>query len=255
MGKKALAAVSFGTTYPQARQAIDKIRNRLALEFPDYDIYRTFTSDTVIKHLAEKENIIVPTLPTLLETLRKQGYEEVRCQSLHVVPGREYSKMREQLSPYRQNFSRLLVGKPLLWDTPDYLRVTRELLSVMPHLADDEAYVFLGHGTAHPANAAYALIENCFRYHGAERVYVGTIEGFPHWDYIHARLDKCHVTRVYLAPFMIVAGDHAQHDLENDWKNRLESEGYEVETQLRGLGELDAIGAIFADHCRAAEAL
>lgn len=255
MSKKALVAVSFGTTYPEARRAIDTIEKKLAREFPNYDIFRVFTSNMIIRHIAENENIVVPTLSALLETLREQGYEEVRCQSLHVVFGQEYSKMQEQLLQYRHDFPRLLVGKPLLWDTPDYLRVTRELLSVMPRLSDDEAYVFVGHGTAHPANAAYALTENCFRYHGAERVYVGTIEGFPHWDYIHERLDKRNVARVYLAPFMIVAGEHAQHDINDDWKNRLESEGYAVEIQLSGLGELDAIGAIFADHCRAAEAL
>jgi len=255
MTKKALAAVSFGTAYPKARRAIDAIENQLAQAFPDYDIYRAFTSDTIIKRIAENENNTVPTLPVLLNTLREDGYEEALCQSLHVIPGREYSKMREQLSTYRKDFSRLLVGKPLLWDTPDYLRVTRDLLSVTPPLAEDEAFVFVGHGTDHPSNAAYALIENCFRYHGAERFYVGTIEGFPHWDYIHARLDKRRVSRVYLAPFMIVAGEHALHDIENDWKNRLESEGYEVETLLRGLGELEAIGSIFVDHCRIADAL
>ena len=64
---------------------------------------------------------------------------------------------------------------------------------------------------------------------------------------------------MHLAPLMIVAGDHAHNDLageeEDSWKSRLESEGYTVETHLRGLGELDAVGEIFVGHCRAAEAL
>ncbi len=96
-----------------------------------------------------------------------------------------------------------------------------------------------------------------FRYHGAERVYVGTVEGFPHFDYVLARLNRREVTNVHLAPLMIVAGDHAQNDLageeEDSWKSRLESEGYGVEIHLTGLGELDAVGDIFVDHCKQAQ--
>ena len=33
-------------------------------------------------------------------------------------------------------------------------------------------------------------------------------------------------------------------------KYSLESEGYQVQTHLYGLGELGAVGDIFVDHCR-----
>ena len=171
----------------------------------------------------------------------------------------EYEKLMEQLRAFRGRFTRLSAGAPLLWDTQDYLRLTRALLERMPRLAEDEAFVFMGHGTEHPANAAYALVENCFRYQGAERVYVGTVEGFPHLDYVLARLSRREVTNVHLAPLMIVAGDHAQNDLageeEGSWKSRLESEGYGTEVHLTGLGELDEVADIFIDHCKQASPL
>lgn len=257
MSKKALMVVSFGTTYPDARRAIENLEERLCAAFPDYDFYRAFTSRMVARKIEKEEGVYIPSPAELLEQLAAGGYEEVRCQSLHVIFGQEYEKLMDQLRPFGGRFERLLAGEPLLWDTQDYLRLTAALLGQMPRLAEDEAYVFMGHGTEHPANAAYALVENCFRYHGAERVYVGTVEGFPHLDYVLARLNKCEVTNVHLAPLMIVAGDHAQNDLageeEDSWKSRLESEGYTVETHLTGLGELDAVGDIFIDHCRQAE--
>lgn len=254
MGKKALVVVSFGTSMPQARCAIENIEERLRAAFPDYDFFRAFTSGMVARKIEREEGLHIPAPEELMEQLATEGYEEVRCQSLHVIFGQEYEKLLAQLRPYCGRFARLLIGRPLLWDTEDYLRLTRALLAEMPHLAPDEAYVFMGHGTEHPANAAYALVENCFRYHRAERVYVGTVEGFPHLEYVLARLDAHEVTHVHLAPLMIVAGDHAHNDLagdeEDSWKNRLESEGYTVETHLRGLGELDTVGEIFVSHCR-----
>ena len=55
-----------------------------------------------------------------------------------------------------------------------------------------------------------------------------------------------------LAPFMIVAGDHAQNDLAGDdpdsWMNLLSSGGYEVTPVLKGLGEYPEIRQILVDH-------
>lgn len=257
MGKKALMVVSFGTSVPQARRAIEQVEEQLRAAFPDHDFFRAFTSGMVARKIEREEGVRIPAPAELLERLAADGYDEVRCQSLHIIFGQEYEKLLAQLAPFRDRFARLLVGQPLLWDTADYLRLTRALLAEMPQLDEDEAFVFMGHGTEHPANAAYALVENCFRYHRAERVYVGTVEGFPHLDYVLARLDAHEVTRVHLAPLMLVAGDHAVNDLageeEDSWKSRLESEGYTVETHLRGLGEFAAVGDIFVDHCRAAQ--
>lgn len=259
MGKKALVVVSFGTTYPEARKAIEKLENSLHTAFPEYDFYRAFTSGMVIRKIAQEEAVIIPTPAQLMERLAGAGYDEVLCQSLHVIFGQEYEKLLSQLAPYCSRFRRLQVGKPLLWDTEDYLQLVRALLCNMPRLAGDQAFVFMGHGTEHPANAAYALVENAFRYQGAERVYVATVEGFPHLDYVLARLEKNKVTKVTLAPLMIVAGDHAQNDLageeEESWKSRLQHEGYEVEVLMRGLGELDQVGGLFVSHARAGQSI
>ena len=62
-------------------------------------------------------------------------------------------------------------------------------------------------------------------------------------------------THVHLAPFMIVAGDHATNDMsgedDDSWKSILEKEGYSVKCTLKGLGEIQAVRDIFIRHTRA----
>lgn len=252
MVKKALAVISFGTSYPDARAAIEQIENALAGARPDYDFYRAFTSGMIIKKIEREEGVRIPTPEELMQRLAGEGYDEVICQSLHVIPGHEYEKMCAQIEPFRTKFRRLEIGKPLLWDAADYQRCARALIEHMPRLADNEAFVYMGHGTDHPSNACYALMENTLRFRGAERVYMATVEGFPNFDYILRRLHRHEITRVYLAPFMIVAGDHAQNDLagdeEDSWKYLLLQEGYDTEESLTGLGEYAEIAALFAAH-------
>lgn len=250
MAKKALMAVSFGTSYPRARADIAQIEAVLQKARPEYDFFRAFTSGMIIRKIAKEEGISIETPEALAARLAQDGYEEVICQSLHVIPGNEYEKLCEQLEKNR--FKRLEIGKPLLWQDTDYLRCGRALLGHFPKLAQDEALVFMGHGTDHQANASYALMENTFRFLGAERVYIATVEGFPNFDYILRRLHKREVNKVYLAPFMIVAGDHAQNDLageqEDSWLSMLQKEDYEVEVLLRGLGAFPEIAELFASH-------
>lgn len=249
--KKALAVISFGTSYPDARRAIERLERALAAARPDYDFYRAFTSGMIRRKIAREEGQIIPSAGELMQQLAAAGYDEVVCQSLHVIPGNEYEKMCAEIAPFRGKFAALPIGKPLLFDSADYERCCRALLPQLPALAADEAFVFMGHGTDHFANAAYALAENTFRALGAERVYIGTVEGTPDFAYVESRLRARQIRKVYLAPFMIVAGDHAQNDLAGEadsWRARLSQAGFATEVILRGLGEYEAIAQLFIEH-------
>ena len=54
-------------------------------------------------------------------------------------------------------------------------------------------------------------------------------------------MKKAGYQKVVLAPFMIVAGDHANNDLAGDeadsWKSVFEAAGFSVRCVLKGLGE------------------
>lgn len=48
--KKAILVVSFGTSYPETREkTIEACEKRVAHEFPDYTVFRAFTSNKIIK--------------------------------------------------------------------------------------------------------------------------------------------------------------------------------------------------------------
>ena len=115
----------------------------------------------------------------------------------------------------------------------------------------------MGHGSEHFANGAYCQMENMLRYMGHENVYVGTVEGFPGIDYVMQRMKRKGFQKVFLAPFMIVAGDHARNDLggdeEDSWKSILVEAGYEVDVILKGMGEIDDIAEMFVEHAKKAE--
>ena len=61
--------------------------------------------------------------------------------------------------------------------------------------------------------------------------------------------------KVILAPFMIVAGDHAKNDLAGDdpesWYSQFKAAGFETEAVLKGLGEYPGIRKLLVEHLRA----
>lgn len=63
--------------------------------------------------------------------------------------------------------------------------------------------------------------------------------------------------KVILAPFMIVAGEHAKNDMageeKDSWYSRFCAAGYEVETVVKGLGEYPGIRRILAEHLAEAD--
>lgn len=259
MEKKALLVISFGTTYSVAQHAIGQIEDCLAAQFPEYDCYRAFTSGMVIAKLRREQGIEVWNPEQAMEALKEKGYQQVLCQTLHVIPGQEYDKMRSMLRKFQGDFESILVGRPMLFFKEDYEISAKALLQAMESLEEQEALVLMGHGTEHFANSAYSQLEHMFYFLGHERVFVGTVEGFPGLDYVLKRLAKHDIKKVRLAPFMIVAGDHARNDLagaeEDSWKSILESKGYETETWLHGLGEIPAIGTLFSEHLKKAQEL
>ena len=66
-----------------------------------------------------------------------------------------------------------------------------------------------------------------------------------------------HPSKVILAPFMIVAGDHAKNDMAGDdpdsWYSQFAAAGFEVEAALKGLGEYPGIRRLLVEHLKAAD--
>lgn len=254
--KKAVLVVSFGTSYKETREkTIKPCEELIASTFEGYDFYRAFTSNMIIRKIARIENIKINNPIEALEELVAAGYEEVVVQTLHVICGEEYCKLKEQVESYKDRFKKIVLGRPLLTQIEDYKAAVEAVKVQLPILKEGESVVFMGHGTEHEAHSAYCALDYMFEQEDLP-IYVGTVEGYPEIGEVIKRLRKAEVKKVYLMPFMLVAGDHATNDMagdeEDSWKSILEAEGFEVECVLKGLGENPNIRKRFLAHAQEA---
>lgn len=255
LGRKAILAVSFGTTHLDSLDAaIGAVERRIGSENPGYEVRRAFTSSIIVKKLNGR-GFQVDGVDAAVKRIRDQGFSELVVQPLHLIPGDEFEKMLAELAPHRSAFARVAVGRPLFDGEGGYRAVLDAVMSGFPRLDPGEALVLMGHGTGHPSDAAYSRIQATLDAMGLP-VHVGTVEGAVTLDDAMARLRSARVAKVIVAPLMLVAGDHAKNDMAGDepdsWASRLRAEGFAVRIVMRGIGELPAVQAIYADRVKAA---
>ncbi|MCC8067527.1 MAG: sirohydrochlorin cobaltochelatase [Clostridiales bacterium] len=254
--RKAILVVSFGTSYEKTRKkTIDQIENRMRERFPDYRIYRAWTSGMIRRKIEKRDGICIQDVKGALEQMAADGMTEIVVQPTHVINGIENDQMLACVNACRHLFVRVSVGMPLLTTQEDNVRIARVILEELCP-KKDEVLVLMGHGTEHYANSVYAALDYLFKDMGYPNVFMGTVEAYPALDSLMRRVKEQNPGRVLLAPFMIVAGDHAENDLagadENSWKSRFEQAGFEVSCILKGLGEYEGVREMLLEHARAA---
>lgn len=253
--KKAILVVSFGTSYQETRdKTIGAIEKQIKEAYPDYDIKRAFTSETIIKKLKERDKINIDNVLEAMEKLKKEEYKTVICQPTHIINGIEYDKMVSQVNKFKKSFDKIKFGNPLLSTDEDYNKIVKAMNEENKNISNNKAIIFMGHGTSHFANSAYAALDYRFKAYGKNNIFIGTIEGYPDIDTVLKQMKQSNIKKIILMPFMIVAGDHALNDMSgkenNSWKNIFESEGFKVETIIKGLGEYESIRNIFVEHVK-----
>lgn len=248
---KAILVVSFGTSHLDTlEKTITAIEQKVAKSFPDYAVYRAFTSQMILNKLQREESLHFYNIKEAMEQMAEDGIETVIAQPTHIINGLEFDKMKSDLMEYTNRFQRIRVGKPLLSSVEDYKKAIHALMAEV-ELHDGEYLVLMGHGTDHHANSAYPSLEYTLHSLGYDRVLVGTVEGFPDFRNVKKKLESEEVNKVILMPFMIVAGDHAKNDMageEDSWKTDLEDAGYDVKAVCTGLGEIEGIRNIYIEH-------
>lgn len=250
--KKAVLVVSFGTSYEETRKkTIEACENKIAEKLEGYDFYRAFTSNMIINKLKKRDNIIIDNPVQALQKLADMGYQEVVVQTLHIICGEEFNKLKDQVKEFESKFERIVLGRPLLTTIDDYRETVEAVRKQLEIINPQEAVVFMGHGTNHESHSAYPAIEYMLRDSGLNS-YVGTVEGYPELEQVMKKLKEDKINTVDLLPFMLVAGDHAINDMASDeedsWKTILESEGFKVNIHLQGLGENPYIQDKFVRH-------
>ena len=248
---KGILVVSFGTSHLDTMEkTITVIEQDIARQFPEWSVYRAFTSRMIVRKLKRTENMEIDTVEEALRRMAADGISEVIVQPTHIINGIENDRMMEDLMEHMSLFRKIRVGKPLLSSVDDYKKAIHAVMSEVG-LETGEMLVLMGHGTDHHANAAYPTLEYTFHALGYNQVLVGTVESFPELKNVMAKLGIAEKKKVALMPFMLVAGDHAKNDMageEDSWKTELEDAGYAVRVILKGLGEFEGIRKIFLEH-------
>ena len=279
IGENELLVVSFGTSYNDSRvEDIKGIEDALAKAYPDWSVRRAFTAQIIINHIQARDGEQIDNVEQALQRAVDNGVKNLVIQPTHLMHGSEYDELMEAVEEYEDQFEYLAVAEPLLGEVGDDATVINEdkeavAIAVMEEAVADSGYesleaaaedgvafVLLGHGTSHTAKVSYSQMQTQMEELGYENVFIGTVEGEPEGtdaESIIAAVEAAGYTKVVLRPFMVVAGDHANNDMagddEDSWLSLFEASGSfeSIETQIEGLGRIEAIQELYIEHTAA----
>ena len=239
--KKAILVTSFGTSHRDTREkCLDLIQREVEEKYGSENVERVYTSGIIRRIIEKNEGVHIFDQEEGLKVLKDKGFEEIITMSLHILDGIEYSKLDDKFGK---------ISKPLLADDEDFKKIVEN--KEFNDLEDDDAIVFMGHGTESEADYAYQKLQKEYLKAGKSNIFIATVEGEVTIKDIIEKMKGKGFKKILLKPFMIVAGDHAKNDMSSDnedsWKTMLKNEGYEVTSVLKGMGEYKFIREMFMD--------
>jgi len=252
---KVILLVAFGSTWEQAYDTFDQIVADYKSQFNGWDVYLSFSSAICINNARAGENVAPKDYydpEHWLTAIGLAGYKQVVVQSLQVIPGEEYRRVRDTYvkdfmnnrngdftTAYMKSLDlNVVVGTPLMAEESD----TKKLAEVLNQETDIKAAIaqgivaFMGHGNPegydyYGGNVRYLQLEEYLRALNSN-YYVGTVD----MDATYAKDVLAHIkggifdievgdmtkTMTYspnnakkaqLYPLMSIAGDHAHNDM------------------------------------------
>lgn len=252
---KVILVVAFGSTWEQAYDTFDKVVADYKSQFSGWDVYLSFSSAICINNARAGENVAPRDYfdpEHWLTAIGLAGYKQIVVQSLQVIPGEEYRRVRDTYvkdfmnnrngdftDAYMKSLDlNVVVGTPLMAEESD----AQALATVLNNEPDIKAAVnkgivaFMGHGNPegydyYGGNIRYLQLEDALR-NLNKNYYVGTVDmnetyaedvlahiGGGKFDYQVGDMgktsyyDKNTATKAQLYPLMSIAGDHAHNDM------------------------------------------
>ena len=278
IGENELLVVSFGTSFNDSRaEDISGIEKALEAAYPDWSVRRAFTAQIIINHVQARDDEKIDNVDQALERAVDNGVKNLVVQPTHLMHGAEYDELVETLDNYKDKFETVTVAEPMLGEVgsdatvinEDKAKVAEAITAEAVKTAgydsldaakeDGTAFVFMGHGTSHSAKVSYSQMAAQMKDLSYDNVFIGTVEGEPEetaCENVIEAVKEAGYTKVVLRPLMVVAGDHANNDMagddEDSWKSQFTASGYfdSVDTQISGLGRIEAIQQIYIDHTK-----
>ena len=280
IGENEILVVSFGTSFNDSRaEDIGGVEKALQAAYPDWSVRRAFTAQIIINHVQARDDEKIDNMDQALERAVDNGVKNLVVQPTHLMHGAEYDELTEAVENYKDKFESVKIAEPLLGEVgADETAINEDKAAVAEAITaeavktagfdsldaakeEGTAFVFMGHGTSHTAKISYSQMQTQMEQLGYENVFIGTVEGEPEDTACEAVIEKLKnagYKKVILRPLMVVAGDHANNDMAGDdddsWKSEFEASGVfdSIDTQIAGLGEIDAIQQLYVAHTQAA---
>ena len=280
IGENEILVVSFGTSFNDSRaEDIGGVEKALQAAYPDWSVRRAFTAQIIINHVQARDDEKIDNMDQALERAVENGVKNLVVQPTHLMHGAEYDELTEAVENYKDKFESVKIAEPLLGEVgADETAINEDKAAVAEAITaeavktagfdsldaakeEGTAFVFMGHGTSHTAKISYSQMQAQMEQLGYENVFIGTVEGEPEDTACEAVIEKLKdagYKKVILRPLMVVAGDHANNDMAGDdddsWKSQFEASGVfdSIDTQIAGLGEIDAIQQLYVAHTQAA---
>ncbi len=241
----------FGTSVPEARASLEAIKNAYIKD--GQNVIVAYTSDIIRNKLAKQGEKVFSVNAALNEAAR-MGASHIKVQSFHVGNAEEFLQLQRMiLKNIAKQPKSVLLGYPLMSSGRDLLEVRDVLLQSFPKKrAKNEAVVLMGHGNHHgPGDIMLYALGKALQ-EKDPLVYVAAVEGSNTFEKVLENLKEKNIKKVWLQPFMIVAGDHAVNDMAgsepDSWASQLKAAGIESKINLVGLGELAGIQNVFLRH-------
>ena len=255
---KVILLVAFGSTWEQAYDTFDKVVADYKANFSGWDVFLSFSSAICINNARAGENVDPKDYydpEHFLTAIGLAGYRQIVVQSLQVIPGEEYRRVRDSyvkdfMNNRNADFTEaymksldlnVVVGTPLMAEESD----AQTLATTLNNEADVKAAVaegivaFMGHGNPegydyYGGNIRYLQLEKYLRAISTN-YYVGTVD----MDDTYAENVLEHIAggsftyevgslsetidyaanankKAQLFVLMSIAGDHAHNDMADD---------------------------------------
>jgi len=255
---KVILLVAFGSTWEQAYDTFDKVVEDYKANFSGWDVYLSFSSAICINQARAGENVDPKDYydpEHWLTAIGLAGYQQIVVQSLQVIPGEEYRRVRDSYvkdfmnnrngdftDKYMKSLDlNVVVGTPLMAEESD----AKTLATTLNSEADIKAALqqgivaFMGHGNPegydyYGGNVRYLQLEDNLRAINPN-YYVGTVDMdetyaedvLDHiaggtFDYQIGDVTKTitypanNNKKAQLFVLMSIAGDHAHNDMADD---------------------------------------
>ena len=266
---KVILLVAFGSTWQQAYDTFDTILNEYKKEFPGWDVYLSFSSAICINQARAGEHAKDPDTPAevrnyydpehWLTAIGKANYKTIVVQSLQVIPGEEYRRVRDSyvkdfMNNKNNDFTedymhsidkQVAVGVPLMGNDDDVDALANILVNesdIKSMINNGTVVAFMGHGNPedydyYGANVRYTELENALQALYPKKFYVGTVDMPGNFvDDVYDRManrDGITSGSVQFYPLMSIAGDHAHNDMADEddpesWYSLFNEWGYEA---------------------------